>query len=133
MLPRFFPTSLSPEKLPRRIKRHGAEVVPRAGAAADWCVSPSLGWQDLPTRPKNTILTDFSQFCGIGTALELYLASTRDKGRAKKGSFQMSSQSQFKQTLLAAVAAVLMSTVAVGAAVGPAQAVASPVGYTLHA
>jgi len=45
----------------------------------------------------------------------------------------MSSQSQFKQTLLAAVAAVLMSTVAVGAAVGPAQAVASPVGYTLHA
>ena len=45
----------------------------------------------------------------------------------------MSSQSQFKQTLLAVVAAVLMSTVAVGAAVGPAQAVASPVGVTLNA
>jgi hypothetical protein len=28
---------------------------------------------------------------------------------------------------------VLMSTVAVGAAVGPAQAVASPVGVTIHA
>ena len=45
----------------------------------------------------------------------------------------MSSQSQFKQTLLAALAAVLMSTVAVGAAVGPAQAVASPVGVSIHA
>ncbi len=45
----------------------------------------------------------------------------------------MSSQSQFKQTLFAVFAAVLMSTVAVGAAVGPAQAVASPVGVTLHA
>ena len=45
----------------------------------------------------------------------------------------MSSQSQFKQTLIAAVAAVLMSSVAVGAAVGPAQAVASPVGVTIHA
>jgi len=45
----------------------------------------------------------------------------------------MSSQSQFKQTLIAAFAAVLMSSVAVGAAVGPAQAVASPVGVTLNA
>ena len=45
----------------------------------------------------------------------------------------MSSQSQLKQTLIAAFAAVLMSSVAVGAAVGPAQAVASPIGHTLHA
>ena len=45
----------------------------------------------------------------------------------------MSNQSQFKQTLLAVFAAVLMSSVAVGAAVGPAQAVASPVGVIIHA
>ena len=45
----------------------------------------------------------------------------------------MSSQSQFKQTVVALFAAVLMSSVAVGAAVGPAQAVASPIGHTLHA
>ena len=45
----------------------------------------------------------------------------------------MSNQSQFKQTLLAVFAAVLMSSVAVGAAVGPAQAVASPVGVSIHA
>ena len=45
----------------------------------------------------------------------------------------MSNQSQFKQTVVALFAAVLMSSVAVGAAVGPAQAVASPVGATFHA
>jgi hypothetical protein len=48
------------------------------------------------------------------------------KGRAKKGVFNMSSQSSFTRTLVAIAAALVMSTVAVGAAVGPAQAVASP-------
>jgi hypothetical protein len=43
------------------------------------------------------------------------------------------SQSKFKQTLVAAFAAVLMSSVAIGAAVGPAQAVANPVDATFHA
>ena len=45
----------------------------------------------------------------------------------------MLNQSQIKQTLVAAFAAVLMSTVAVGTAVGPAQAVASPIAHTLNA
>ena len=45
----------------------------------------------------------------------------------------MSNQSQIRQTLVAVFAAVLMSTVAIGAAVGPAQAVASPVGVAVHA
>ncbi|HUE80044.1 MAG TPA: hypothetical protein VMN38_10490 [Sphingomicrobium sp.] len=45
----------------------------------------------------------------------------------------MSGHSKFSQTLIAAFGALLMSTVAVGAAVGPAQAVANPVGTTLHA
>ena len=39
----------------------------------------------------------------------------------------MSGQSKISRTLIAALGAVLMSTVAVGAAVGPAQAIASPV------
>ena len=39
----------------------------------------------------------------------------------------MSSQSHFTRTLVAIVAALVMSTVTVGAAVGPAQAVAAPV------
>ncbi len=38
----------------------------------------------------------------------------------------MSSQSKFTRTLVAIVGALAMSTVAVGAAVGPAQAVANP-------
>jgi hypothetical protein len=45
----------------------------------------------------------------------------------------MSNPSQFKQTLVAAFAAVLMSSVFVGAAVGPAQAGSNPIGVTLHA
>lgn len=39
----------------------------------------------------------------------------------------MSSQSQFTRTLVAIAAALVMSTLAVGAAVGPAQANASSI------
>ena len=45
----------------------------------------------------------------------------------------MFGQSKFSQTLLAAFAALLVSSVAVGAAVAPAHAVFNPVGGTLHA
>jgi hypothetical protein len=45
----------------------------------------------------------------------------------------MSSQSSLTRTLVAIVAALAMSTVAVGAAVGPAQAVASPVQVSTNA
>ncbi|HET7710213.1 MAG TPA: hypothetical protein VFK50_11905 [Sphingomicrobium sp.] len=38
----------------------------------------------------------------------------------------MSNQSKLSRTLVAAAAAVLMSSVTVGAAIGPAQAVAAP-------
>jgi hypothetical protein len=45
----------------------------------------------------------------------------------------MSSQSQFTRTLVAIVAALVMSTVAVGAAVGPASANANPVKVSINA
>ena len=45
----------------------------------------------------------------------------------------MSSQSQLSRTLIAIVGALVMSTVAVGAAVGPAQAVASPIQVSVNA
>ena len=45
----------------------------------------------------------------------------------------MFGQSKTTQTLIAAFAAVLLSSLTVGAAVGPAQAVASPVGVAIHA
>jgi hypothetical protein len=45
----------------------------------------------------------------------------------------MSSQSPFTRTLVAIVAALTMSTIAVGAAVGPAQANANPIQVSLNA
>ena len=45
----------------------------------------------------------------------------------------MSGQSHFTRTLVAFAAALLMSSVAVGAAVGPAEAVANPVAVSVHA
>jgi len=45
----------------------------------------------------------------------------------------MSSQSQFTRTLIAVAAALVMSTVAVGAAVGPASANANPVKVSINA
>jgi len=45
----------------------------------------------------------------------------------------MSSQSQFTRTLVAITAALVMSSVAVGAAVAPAQANANPVKVSLNA
>ena len=45
----------------------------------------------------------------------------------------MSSQSQFTRTLVAMAAALVMSTVAIGAAVGPASANANPVKVNINA
>jgi len=45
----------------------------------------------------------------------------------------MSSQSQFTRTLVAMAAALVMSTVAVGAAVGPASAIANPLQVRINA
>ena len=45
----------------------------------------------------------------------------------------MSGQSNISRTLIAALGALLMSAVTVGAAVGPAQAVAAPIGTHLYA
>lgn len=45
----------------------------------------------------------------------------------------MSGQSKFSRSLIAVVAAVVMSSVTVGAAVGPAQAVAAPVEVAINA
>ena len=45
----------------------------------------------------------------------------------------MSSQSHFTRTLVAIAAAILTSTVAVSAAVGPAQANANPIEVSVNA
>ena len=56
----------------------------------------------------------------------------RTQRDAKKGK-PMSNQSQMSRTLIAAAAAVLMSVVTVGAAVGPAQAVAAQPKVSINA
>jgi hypothetical protein len=55
------------------------------------------------------------------------MASARNQQRGSKGRLEMSSQSQFTRTLVAIAGALAMSTIAVGAAVGPAQANANPI------
>ena len=45
----------------------------------------------------------------------------------------MSSKSPFTRTLVAVAAALFMSTIAIGAAVGPAQANANPVQVSVNA
>lgn len=45
----------------------------------------------------------------------------------------MSGQSKISRTLIAMVAALITSTVAVGAAVGPAEALANPIAVSANA
>ena len=53
--------------------------------------------------------------------------------RGQKGRYEMSSQSKFTRTLVAVAGALAMSSVTVGAAVGPAQANASPIQVAVNA
>ena len=50
----------------------------------------------------------------------------------KKGYKTMNNQSQFSRTLIALVGALVMSTITVGAAVGPASANANPVKVVIN-
>jgi hypothetical protein len=85
---------------------------------------------------------EISQFAVFNTIIRSFQGLARhlnsdghgpELKRARKGRIQMSSQSPITRTLVAIAAALAMSTVAVGAAVGPAQAVASPAKVSLNA
>lgn len=52
---------------------------------------------------------------------------------AKKGRLEMSGQQTITRTLVAAIGAILMSSVAVGSAVGPAQVNSAPAQSTINA
>lgn len=71
----------------------------------------------------------------IGTALEYIEAWTRRPETVghEKGRIQMSGQSKIMSTVIAAIASILVSSVAVGAAVGPATGGTNPVGVVIHA
>jgi hypothetical protein len=75
----------------------------------------------------------FGGFLRLAQLLNCTWHRPQMKSGPVKGRIQMSGQSKLNRTLVAAAAALLMSTVTVGAAVGPAQAVAAPAQGTLNA
>jgi len=68
----------------------------------------------------------FRSFSGLARPLNSLVHRPASKTAGEKRRVQMSSQSPFTRTLVAIAAALFMSTVAVGAAVGPASAIANP-------
>jgi hypothetical protein len=64
----------------------------------------------------------FRSFPGLARSLIRKAHRLASKKAGQKGRIPMSSQSSFTRTLVAIAGALLMSTVAIGAAVGPAQA-----------
>jgi hypothetical protein len=61
----------------------------------------------------------------------VFIGPQENRGREKESS--MSSQSPFTRTLVALAAALFMSTVAVGAAVGPVSANATSIKVSVNA
>jgi hypothetical protein len=68
----------------------------------------------------------FRSFSGLARSLISNVHRPASKKAGEKRRISMSSQSHFTRTLIAMIGALVMSTVAVGAAVGPAQANAAP-------
>jgi hypothetical protein len=91
--------------------------------AKPWDSAPTIGWE-IRHRPLLSVI--FGGFAGLARSLIRKVHRPVTHRADKKGVFEMSSQSSLTRTLVAIAAALAMSTVAVGAAVGPAQAVASP-------
>jgi hypothetical protein len=79
------------------------------------------------------LITVFGSFPGLARSLISYWHRPARKKAGEKRRVQMSSQSPFTRSLVAIAAALIMSTIAVGAAVGPAQANATPVKVSVNA
>jgi hypothetical protein len=69
----------------------------------------------------------FLSFPGLAHSLIGHVHRPASKPAGENRRFPMSSQSPFTRTLVAIAAALAMSTIAIGAAVGPAQANANTV------
>jgi hypothetical protein len=95
-----------------------------------WDFAPTLGRENPPAIPSPRVFRSFPE---LARSLISNGHRSAIKPADRKGDLKMSSQSHFTRTLVAIVAAVVMSTVAVGAAVGPVQAVAYPVQVSTNA
>jgi hypothetical protein len=88
----------------------------------------------LPNTPTNPwILAPFLAKIRDWHAPCIRFVAARRTGGQQERESKMSNQSKFSRALVATVAAVLMSSVTVGAAIGPAQAVAAPVKVSINA
>jgi len=84
---------------------------------------PKGSWRILPTRtPAAAEIKIFGSFLKLARGLNsnVHRPATRKLGR-KKGDLKMSGQQTITRTLIAAVGALLMSSVAVGSAIAPAH------------
>jgi hypothetical protein len=94
------------------------------------------GWRIFPNRPgKYAVHKVFGGFLRLARPLNKGRRGIADqKWRAeRKGRIQMSGQSKIMSTLIAAIASLLVSSVAVGAAVGPAHVAANSVEASIYA
>jgi hypothetical protein len=83
--------------------------------------------------PDERHLRSFSRKSPIGTTLVKEVAGPTGQGpEVRKGRLKMSG-SKFQSHLIAVFASLLMSTIAVGAAVTPAQVSAAPVEVVTYA
>jgi hypothetical protein len=84
-------------------------------------------------RQPAAVCRIFSSFPGLARSLITNVHRPASKRAGEKRRISMSSQSHFTRTLVAMIGALVMSIVAVGAAVGPAQANANPVEVSVNA
>ena len=111
--------------------RQGRSRVPMPGLG----IFTKARWRIPPTQlPKSASIIIFGGFQGLAQLLNCtWHRPATDEADRQKGDLEMSGQSQFVRTLTALAAALLVSSVTVSAAVGPAQAVASPVAVSANA
>ena len=91
-----------------------------------WRHIPLAGGNFASGGPKRRAAKEFWRETAIGTALEAVPASGRIRRGPANGSFKMFARGNIQRRIAVFAVALLMSTIAVGAAVGPGAATAAP-------
>lgn len=122
------------QKTPSQHQVPASLEVPRGYRLDDWEVSPIVSGESRQVHHHAPLaILIFRSFARLAQLLIVSFASARNRSGPRKGRLEMSGQSKTSRTLVAIAAALLTSSIAVGAAVGPAQAVASPVTVSANA